>query len=71
MNKEERIELLRALTAASNAFYDTLKAHGYTVSYGLDNSKIGSIRKVDVPAHMSWSLGDLSITWKIKDSTSV
>lgn len=67
MDKTERIELLRALTAASNAFHDTLKAHGYTVSYGLDNSKTGSIRKVDVPAHMSWSLGDLKISWKLKD----
>lgn len=64
---KERVDLIHALMAASNAFHDTLKEHGYYVSYGLDNSKTGSIKKLDIPAHRNWSLGDLTIVWKIKE----
>lgn len=67
VGSKERVDLIHALMAASNAFYDTLKKHGYYVSYGLDNSKIGSIKKFDVSVHRNWSLGDLTIVWKIKE----
>lgn len=67
MDKTERIELLRALTAASNAFHDKLRENGYEVSYGLDGVYIGSIRKLGVPVYESRHLGDLKISWKLKD----
>ena len=66
MSTEERLSLIRALIAASNAFHDTLKENGYSVSYGLDNTKRGSIRKIDVPLHESWSLSELTISWELK-----
>lgn len=67
MKNEERISLIRALTAASNAFHDTLKKHGYGVSYGAsDCFQTGSIRKLDAPPYNSRHLGDLTIVWKIK-----
>jgi hypothetical protein len=67
MTKEERIKLLRALAAASNAFHDTLREKGYSVSYGYDNFNTGSIRKNDCKPYENWSLGDLTISWKLKD----
>lgn len=66
MSNEERINLIRALVAASNAFHDVMREHGFAISYGLDNTKTGSIKKLDVPAHESWSLGNLTIAWDIK-----
>lgn len=71
MDKKERVELIHALMAASNAFYKTLKERGYYVSYGLGEPRIGSIRKLSVPAYDNWSLGDLSIVWKLKDETPI
>ncbi len=65
MNKEERINLINALIEASNSFHNTLKELGYVVSYGLDNSKTGSIRRIGVSERNNWSLGNLSIIWKI------
>lgn len=67
MDKAERVELIRALTAASNAFHDKLRDMGYEVSYGLDGIYIGSIRKLGVPLYESRHLGDLKISWKLTD----
>lgn len=68
MKNEERLRLIRALAAASNAFHDTLRERGYSVSYGAsDCFQTGSIRKLDVPPYNSRHLGDLTITWKIKE----
>lgn len=66
LSNEERVNLIHALMAASNAFHDTLKEHGYSVSYGLDNTKTGCIKKLDVPPHENWSLGDVTISWNLK-----
>lgn len=67
MSKEERVKLLRALTAASNAFHDVLREHGYTVSYGgSDCYQTGSISKLDTKPYETDYIGDLSITWHIK-----
>lgn len=65
MDREERVKLIRALMAASNAFHKELEKHGYRVSYGLYNSKTGSIIKTDAPMHENWSLGDLTISWNM------
>ena len=65
MDREERVKLIHALMSASNAFHKELEKQGYQVSYGLDNSKTGSIIKTDVSAHENWSLGDLTISWNI------
>lgn len=68
LEKAERISLLRALAEASNAFHDTLKKRGYSVSYGaLDCFRTGSIRKLDVPPYNSHHLGDLTIVWNLND----
>lgn len=67
MNNNERINLIQALTAASNIFHDTLSQYGYRVCYGLDDSKTGSIRKAGVPAHEAHWLGEVTIFWKIRE----
>lgn len=66
MNTQERIDLIHALMVASNSFHETLKKHGYTVSYGLDNTKNGSILKLGTTAHNNWPLGVLTISWELK-----
>lgn len=66
ISNEEKINLIHSLMAASNAFHDKLKECGYYISYGLDGTKTGKIKRVDVPPNENWSLGDLSIIWKIK-----
>lgn len=69
MKKEEKINLIRSLIAASNAFHDKLKECGYSVSYGAsDLFQTGSIRKLDVAPYNSCHLGDLTIVWKIKSN---
>lgn len=66
MTKEERIHLLRALAAASNAFHDTLRERGYEVSYGLNDPHSGSIHKLGRHPCDTWPLGDLEIRWKLR-----
>lgn len=68
MNGEERIDLIHALMAASNAFHNTLRESGYEVSYGLDGTKIGSIHKRGVPDARNWALGELIIAWQLEES---
>lgn len=67
MKKEDRIKLIHALMAASNAFHKMLKEYGYYVSYGLDDSNIGCIKKIDTTEYERQSLGWLKIMWRIKE----
>lgn len=67
MTHEEKMHLLHALMAASNAFHKSLRESGYHVSYGMD--KTGSIYKDGVPLPHRWPLGELTIKWELKKET--
>ena len=68
MEKEERIALLHALMKADNAFHASLRESGYTVSYGLDDTRTGSVHKVSRNPTDTWPLADLTIKWKLRDA---
>ena len=67
LTNEERIGLIHALMAASNAFHKTLKEYGYGVSFGLDGTKIGSLYKTSELQYERSYLGEVTIQWKIED----
>ena len=67
MEKAERVKLLRALAAASNAYHDELRKRGYDISYGLNDFHKGSI--IDLSKHCCADdrfVGTVSIVTSIK-----
>ena len=64
MKRSERIDLIRALQKASNAFTKSLNESGYHVSSRI-GSHTGGIYKSGVPAPENWILGELTIEWKL------
>jgi hypothetical protein len=65
MSSPERLRLLRALAKASNAFHESLKQDGYSVSYGLGKS-VGSLYDLNQKEHDRWPLGEIEIKWRVK-----
>lgn len=66
MDNKEKMRLIRALEAASNAFHDALREHGYYVSYSITEPWDGSIRDNSKPITQQTHLGSLEIKWKLK-----
>lgn len=67
MDKAEWLKLTRAIYAASNAFHETLRDRGYSVSYGgADNYTTGTIFRADDSPAVFNPMGTLSIQWKLK-----
>lgn len=64
MNRTERMNLIKALQKASNAFTKSLNESGYHVSTRI-SSHTGGIYKNDIPASENWILGELTIEWKL------
>lgn len=64
MNRTERMNLIRALQKASNAFTKSLNESGYHVSSRI-GSHTGGIYRNDVSAPENWILGELTIEWKL------
>lgn len=61
----KRIELLRALMAASNAFHQELEKRGLHLSYSLNDTNKGSIFLNDAHPADNWPLGEVTIRWKL------
>lgn len=61
----KRIELLRALMAASNAFHQELEKRGLHLSYSLNDTNTGSIFRNDANPVDNWPLGEVTIKWKL------
>ena len=61
----KRIELLRALEAASNAFHAELHKRGLEVSYSLNDTHTGTIYKRNAHPTDCQPLGEITIKWKL------
>lgn len=70
MTKQEHIRLLRALTAADNAFHASLREAGYDVSYSIYDGHTGSIYDLSKPTWDRWPLGELTIKWSLRKEKS-
>lgn len=65
MDKTERLNLIRALEAASNAFSVVMREHGYELSHVWGDLKTRSIYKANVLPVDKFPLGNLKIDWKL------
>lgn len=61
----KRIELLRALFAASNAFHAELEKRGLHLGYSLNDTNTGTIFRNDAYPADNLPLGEVTIRWKL------
>lgn len=65
MDNLERIDILRALVKASNAFHQSMKESGYYISYPI-GEKTGEILKTEKAFCNNCPLGTLTLRWELK-----
>ena len=61
----KRIELLRALEAADNAFHLEMEKRGLHLGYSLNDTNTGTIFRSDAHPVDNQPLGEVTIKWKL------